>query len=58
MQSIEELHRLACEKGKESYIDPKTGYLVMTSLAHLNRGTCCGKRCRHCPYEHINVKPK
>ena len=27
------------------------GYLVMTEKFHMKRGFCCGKRCRHCPYE-------
>ena len=25
-------------------------YLVFTAAYHLKRGTCCGSRCRHCPY--------
>ena len=37
------------------YIDPVTGYQVMTSLALLKRGRCCGSGCRHCPYSHMNV---
>jgi len=53
MPSIDELHRLACEQFKETYIDPKSGYIVLTSLAHLRRGSCCGNACRHCPYGHM-----
>ena len=52
---IEELHAKACEQGLLSYTDPKTGYLVMTRLAHLKRAKCCGNKCRHCPYGHKNV---
>ncbi|KAG0001491.1 hypothetical protein BGZ79_004593 [Entomortierella chlamydospora] len=37
------------------YIDPKTGYSVMTELLHRRRGYCCGNACRHCPYNHENV---
>ena len=55
MPSIEELHRLACEKDQETYIDPESGYQVLTSQAHLKRGTCCGNSCRHCPFEYVNV---
>ena len=55
MQTVKELHQQACEKGFDTYIDPQTGYLVDTSQAHLRRGVCCGKRCRHCPFDHINV---
>ncbi len=31
------------------------GLLVMTELYHLDRGYCCGSRCRHCPYDYANV---
>ena len=52
---IEELHRLACEKGERTYIDPATGYTVFTEIVHKKRGTCCGNKCRHCPFDHVNV---
>lgn len=26
------------------------GRVVFTALFHLERGECCGKGCRHCPY--------
>jgi len=55
MPSIEELHRIACEKGQDTYIDPASGYQVLTSHAHLKRGVCCGNRCRHCPFGYTNV---
>nr|XP_025974870.1 uncharacterized protein C1orf53 homolog [Dromaius novaehollandiae] len=42
--------------GQQSYVDPVTGYLVFTKVAHLQRGKCCGSACRHCPYEQVNVK--
>ena len=57
-QAIDELHRTACENGQTYYIDPATGYLVYTRLAHLQRGVCCGNKCRHCPYDYINVLSK
>lgn len=25
--------------------------IVFTDNHHINRGTCCGSGCRHCPYE-------
>ena len=49
-------HERACQKGRESYIDPTTGYSVFTEVAHLKRGKCCGSGCRHCPYGHENLK--
>jgi hypothetical protein len=55
MQSITELHQAACDQGSDTYIDPVSGYLVMTSKALLKQGGCCGNSCRHCPYGHINV---
>jgi len=49
------LHRKAVEAGQRFYIDPATGAYVFTELEHKARGTCCGRRCRHCPFEHVNV---
>ncbi|XP_007539815.1 uncharacterized protein C1orf53 homolog [Erinaceus europaeus] len=53
---IADLHSAACEAGQLNYVDPATGYLVLTKLAHLQRGQCCGSACRHCPYGQVNVK--
>ena len=55
MSNIEELHRAACDAGRDTYIDPVSGYQVLTSKALLKQGACCGNSCRHCPYGHINV---
>jgi ATP-binding cassette subfamily B (MDR/TAP) protein 1 len=52
------LHDEACARGDSQYIDPTTGYFVFTELAHKKRGKCCGGGCRHCPYNHENVKDK
>lgn len=54
-KTFDELHQKACERHEDTYIDPITGYVVHTKIAHLKRGTCCGCACRHCPYDHINV---
>ncbi|XP_026930410.2 uncharacterized protein C1orf53 homolog isoform X2 [Acinonyx jubatus] len=53
---IADLHAAACAAGQLNYTDPATGYLVLTRLAHLQRGKCCGSACRHCPYGQVNVK--
>ncbi|XP_055289926.1 uncharacterized protein C1orf53-like [Moschus berezovskii] len=53
---IAELHAAACAAGQLNYVDPATGCMVFTQLAHLQRGQCCGSACRHCPYGQINVK--
>jgi hypothetical protein len=29
--------------------------MVMTDKYHLERGFCCGKGCRHCPFNYENV---
>ena len=55
MSNFEDLHRAACDAGRDTYIDPVTGYQVLTSKALLKQGACCGNSCRHCPYGHINV---
>ncbi|MBX2803715.1 MAG: hypothetical protein KTR31_38920 [Myxococcales bacterium] len=48
-------HERAVAEGRSFYIDPASGYRVFTELAHLERGTCCGSACRHCPYDHEAV---
>lgn len=34
----------------------ENGMWVFTEWYHLKRGSCCGSGCRHCPYDHVNVK--
>lgn len=53
---LKQLHTGAVEKGQDSYKDPSTGFKVFTRLGHIRRGSCCGSRCRHCPYGHVNVR--
>lgn len=55
MSNLHELNLAACKEGRDTYIDPITGYQVLTSDALLRQGKCCGNSCRHCPYGHINV---
>lgn len=43
-------HREACEAGRDTYVDPDSGYEVMTEFYLRRRGFCCGSGCRHCPY--------
>ena len=42
------------EEGEDFYFD-RSGLMVFTTAYHLKKGFCCGKGCRHCPYEYINV---
>ena len=53
---VQRLHNEACAQKRETYIDPLTGYTVLTRFAHEQRGTCCGNACRHCPYDWKNVR--
>jgi hypothetical protein len=53
---VVKIHDAACARGEETYVDPITGYTVLTRIAHERRGTCCGNACRHCPYEWKNVR--
>lgn len=43
-------HDDAEARGKDGYIDPRTGYFVLTAGFLRRRGHCCGNGCRHCPY--------
>lgn len=45
-----EAHAAAIAAGQAGYTDPHSGLFVLTSAYLLDRGTCCGNRCRHCPY--------
>jgi hypothetical protein len=31
-------------------------FIVFTELYHRSRGSCCGSGCRHCPFDHLNVR--
>jgi len=41
-------------EGKHYYLED--GLMVLTERFHRVRGNCCGNACRHCPYNHENVK--
>jgi hypothetical protein len=43
-------HAEALNAGNPGYLDPETGLFVLTAGFLANRGTCCGRGCRHCPY--------
>ncbi|KEO88689.1 hypothetical protein EH31_16165 [Erythrobacter longus] len=55
---VSSVHRAACDRGEATYIDPQTGFMVFTKVGLLERGKCCGSRCRHCPFGHENVPQK
>jgi len=41
-------------EGIHFYIN-KDGYIVLTEKYHLEKGSCCGLGCLHCPYKYENV---
>jgi hypothetical protein len=43
-------HAEALANGKPGYLDPDTGLFVLTAGFLAERGTCCERGCRHCPY--------
>jgi hypothetical protein len=43
-------HAAALAAGRAGYADPDTGLFVLTAGFLADRGTCCGRGCRHCPY--------
>ena len=43
-------HAAAVESGDAGYLDPTSGLFVLTAKFLDDRGTCCGRGCRHCPY--------
>lgn len=45
-----QLHAQACKDKQAGYIDPDTGFFVMTSWYLSGRKACCGNGCRHCPW--------
>ena len=49
-REILEAHAAAFAAGEAGYLDPQTGLFVLTAGFLANRGTCCGRGCRHCPY--------
>jgi hypothetical protein len=49
-EAILRAHEQAVMDGEPTYRDPSTGFMVLTIATHLERGVCCGRGCRHCPF--------
>lgn len=43
-------HAAALAAGEAGYLDPATGLFVLTAQYLADRGFCCRRGCRHCPY--------
>ena len=54
MPEIDEWPIAELVEGRHFYLE--NGLMVLTERYHLSRGACCGNRCRHCPFDHENVK--
>lgn len=57
-EAILERHTRAVASGLSSYLDPATGYTVLTAAYLDDRGYCCGSGCRHCPWEGADADPE
>jgi Family of unknown function (DUF5522) len=49
-ENILRAHADAIARGEPSYLEPLTGFTVLTAATLLAQGECCGSSCRHCPY--------
>jgi hypothetical protein len=45
-----ERHGRALASGLSTYLDPQSGFSVMTAQYLADRGYCCSAGCRHCPW--------
>jgi hypothetical protein len=45
-----DLHARALEAGEAGYIEPDSGLFVLSAGYLRDRGYCCQRGCRHCPY--------
>ena len=43
-------HTQALHDAAAGYVDPRSGLFVLTSQFLADRGYCCDRGCRHCPY--------
>ena len=56
---IQQLYVQEITKKKSPELDfykDDNGRFVMTESYHIKRGSCCGSKCKHCPYEPIYQK--
>ena len=47
-------HAKSFKEGIHYYMDGER--VVFTALFHIQRGSCCGSGCRHCPYDSKHTK--
>jgi uncharacterized protein DUF5522 len=49
-QQVIRAHDAALRTAADTYVDPRSGLVVLTAGYLARRGFCCGSGCRHCPY--------
>jgi hypothetical protein len=49
-REILQAHASAVAGARALYRDPVSGFWVMTAATLIERGACCTKGCRHCPF--------
>jgi hypothetical protein len=49
-EEVLDAHSAALDRRDAGYLDPASGLFVLTAAFLADRGTCCGRGCRHCPY--------
>ena len=49
-------HKEAIEDFHWTYIDPESGNKAITRFRHYLKKKCCGNACRHCIYNHEQVR--
>jgi hypothetical protein len=50
-------HDRAVAAGEAGYLDPVSGLFVLTARLLADRGFCCRRGCRHCPYDNDDEEP-
>ncbi|MFP4149551.1 MAG: DUF5522 domain-containing protein [Nitriliruptoraceae bacterium] len=49
-RTIVRAHQQALDAGSPTYLDPRTGLVVLTAGYLWRVGRCCRSGCRHCPF--------
>ena len=39
------------KSSEPDFYKDENGRFVMTESFHIKRGSCCGSKCKHCPYD-------
>ena len=50
-EGIADAHDESVEQGQMGYLDSPSGLFVFNAKMLKDRGSCCSRGCRHCPYD-------